>query len=145
MRKTKAVLACIIAMISMISCSKTNYPVDLDTPFSELQITGVQVSSSYPEGCDISMVDDCFQAESGEKVVMIWIVPKGEYDEGKVRNGIFDNSPSATLRSRSGDGIPASMGGRMPDGRFYLQFYVPEDIKNIELKWFEKARIKLSQ
>jgi hypothetical protein len=145
MRKTKTVLACIMVMISLISCSKTNYPVDLATPFSELQITGVQVTSSYPEGCDISTDDNCFQAESGEKVVMIWIVPKGEYDEGEVRNGIFDNCASATIRSRSGNGIPASMGGRMPDGRFYLQFYVPEDIKKIELTWFKEARLKLPQ
>ena len=139
------VLVMSLIIILLAACAKTSYPVSIKTPFSELQITGIQLSDSYPEGCDINFDDDCFQAEPGEKVLMIWIVPSGEYEPGLIRNGIFDNCQSAILQFSGGDDIPAAMGGRMPDGRFYLQYFVPDGINAFRLSWFDNPRIRLTQ
>jgi len=145
MKMVRSFLVAMLFLISMTSCSKVTYPVELNTPFADLQVTGIQIVSSYPEGCDINVDDNCFQAEEGERVLIIWMVPKGDYDIGKVRNGIFDHCSSATLKFKGVDELPASTGGRVPDGRFYLQYFVPEGVDTFYLTWFENSKVKLTE
>ena len=145
MKIARALVFSIVVILLVAACAKTSYPVSIKTPFSELQITGIQLVSSYPEGCDIYFDDDCFQAEPGEKVLMIWIVPSGEYEPGLIRNGIFDNCQSAILQFSGGDDLSAAMGGRAPDGRFYLQYFVPDGTNAFRMTWFDNSRIKLTQ
>jgi len=118
----------------------------ITTPAGTLLIKDVQLSSSFPPGCDPAS-QGCFRARTGEQFLIVWLALKdGASIPPEVINELEPGRQGTDeVQVLTEDGYLAKrFGGGMLDLKLFVLFSVPASARNFVLVWPGNPAIKLT-
>jgi hypothetical protein len=137
----KPIIALCVFLIALSACS--NRPLgEVDTSFGHMILSEADWSDTYPQDCMMENEGMCWAPEEGYQVLMLWVEPPQGWDEGLVRNGLFDTCNEAVIRASNDEEFRGVSGGIFED-RFYLVFYIADGAHGLELTWFGSEPIRI--
>jgi hypothetical protein len=132
-----------LVILFLVGCGATGSIGEVTTPSGTYAITKVDVSDTFPPGCD-SSTGMCQQAKPGHKIMVVWLDPKEELDAISGGLDLQKEANSASIIASDGSKTKGAGGGLLT-GKWFILFTPPDSAKDFTLNWFDNPPIELGK
>lgn len=144
MKRVQKLLGLALLILLLAGCSgATSSLGEINTPAGAFEISKVEVSDTFPPGCEKGTAI-CQEAKPGYQIVVVWLEPKGEIDATSGGIKVQDEVTKADITAADGNQTKGA-GGGMWMGEWFVMFTPPDSAKDFTLNWPGNPPIELGK